>query len=137
MLGAWFIKIYQNTTFSHVLILDGDLVYQASHGSVNCVHIDVFLEKNKLITQFEVHDLDVDMIFIKKQLGKAYDYKQLFKFAIKYLTGIRLHSSNGNGKFVCSEFVGKALKLSWVTDYTSPKEIADYLIRSKELGYGG
>ena len=48
-IGAELIKFYQKTNYSHVLIIDGDLVYQASNGDVNCMHIDVFLENNNII----------------------------------------------------------------------------------------
>jgi len=34
---------------------------------------------------------------------------------------------NGDQKFICSEFVGKALKLDWVDDLTTPEEINNYL----------
>ena len=130
-LGAEAIKFYQKTKFSHVLIIKGDLVYQASHGYVNCVHIDVFLESNKLVDQFEIADEKVNMDFVYRQLGKKYSKLQLLEIAIKYLTGIKILINNGNQQFICSEFVGKALSLPWVTDFTSPSEIAIYLQQNK------
>lgn len=132
-IGAELIKWYQNTMFSHVLIIHGDLVYQASHGYVNCTHINNFLTENKLIHQYSVPDDDIDMDFIKKQLGKDYGTVQLvvisiftviqsiFKF-VKFK-----YKGNGNQKFICSEFVGKALKLDWVDDLTTPIQIEQYL----------
>ena len=126
-IGAELIKFYQGTEFSHVAIVRGNLVFQASHGHVNCMHIDTFLQDNKVIDKFKVADSAVDMDFVYHQLGKPYGYIQIFEIAIKYLTGIKILINNRNKQFICSEFVGKALHLEWVNDYTTPKEIAEYL----------
>lgn len=125
-IGAEFIKWYQGTEFSHVLIIDNDLVYQASHGLVNCTYIDNFLSENKIINFYEIDDLDVDMDFVKKQLGKKYGTLQLIWIPLNKIFKYK-YKSNGNQKFICSEFVGKALKLDWINDLTTPKEIDDYL----------
>lgn len=131
-IGAELIKFYQNTKFSHIAIIKDDLVFQASHGYVNCVHIDNFLIDNHIIDVFEVPDEIIDIDFVYKQLGKHYGYIQILEIAIKFLTGVKILINNGNSQFICSEFVGKALKLEWVNDYTSPYEIASYL---KSKGY--
>jgi hypothetical protein len=123
--GAELIKFCQGTTFSHVAIIHDDLVFQASHGYVNCTHIDNFLKDNKIIYKYDIVDSAVDMDFIKKQLGKKYSTWQLIQIAIKYLTSIKITSKND--KFICSEFVGKALRLDWVNDHSTPLEIDQYL----------
>jgi hypothetical protein len=128
-LGAELIKFYQKTKFSHVAIIKGDLVFQASHGSVNCTHINVFLKDNVVIDRFYVHNSKVDMNFVKLQLGKKYSFWQIIQIAIDYFTGIKITISNGNQKFICSEFVGKALRLPWVNEHTTPAQIADYLAK--------
>lgn len=126
-IGAALIKFYQKTEYSHVLIIDGDLVYQASHGFVNCMHIDVFLEHNNIIDVLEVDDSKVDLEFVKKQLGKKYGFIQLLNIATRFLFGIKLFKNDGNQKFICSELVGKALHLDWVNDQTDPKQVFEYL----------
>lgn len=126
-LGAAIIKWWQKTDFSHVLIIKDDIVYQASHGYVNATHIDVFLEENIIFNSYTVDESTVDFEFIKRQLGKHYGYKQLINIASRYLFGIRLFKRDGNSRFICSEFVGKALKLDWITDETTPLEIDTYL----------
>lgn len=132
-IGAELIKWYQGTTFSHVLIIDGDFVYQASQGYVNCMHIDNFLKHNKLIHQYNIPDNIVDMDFVKSQLGKEYGFYQLAVIVIlstlkSVFSFIRFrYRGNGDQKFICSEFVGKALKLDWVDDLTTPAEINNYL----------
>lgn len=125
--GAELIKLYQHTEFSHVAIVKDNLVFQASHGRVHCVHIDTFLAENFIIDHFEIEDSSVDLDFVYHQLGKPYSYTQILEIAFKYLTGIKILFNNRNNQFICSEFVGKALKLNWANDYTTPKEIAIYL----------
>ena len=124
-IGAALIKIYQHTEFSHVAIIKDKLVYQASHGFVNCTHIDNFLADNVIYDSFEVEESLVDMDFVYRQLGKKYSYLQILEIAIEYFTKIKIRIKND--RFICSEFVGKALRLPWVDDHTSPKEIAEYL----------
>lgn len=126
-IGAELIKFYQKTKFSHVAIVKGDLVFQASHGYVNCVHITNFLKENEVVDRFYISTESVDMNFVKLQLGKKYSFWQVIQIAIDYLTGIKITINNNNQKFICSEFVGKALHLDWVGEHTTPKEIADYL----------
>lgn len=126
-IGAELIKLYQNTEFSHVLIIKDDVVYQASHGFVNAVYIENFLDDNKIFSQYSIPDESVDMDFIKKQLGKPYSYKQIFNIATEFLFGIKFFGRNGNQQFICSELVGKALKLDWVDDNTTPAQINEYL----------
>jgi hypothetical protein len=128
-IGAELIKFYQKTAFSHVAIIKGDLVFQASHGSVNCTHISVFLQDNVIIDRFYVNNQKIDMDFVKLQLGKKYSIMQIAQIAIQYLTGIKITINNGNQKFICSEFVGKALRLPWVDEHTTPAQIVDYLAK--------
>lgn len=125
-LGAELIKWFQGTTFSHILIIKDDLVFQSSHGYVNCTHIDVFLEDNKLIHSYEVEDSKVDFDFVKRQLGKGYGYWQLVVIPFAKWFEFKWNKDK-NQHFICSEYVGKALMLDWVTDLTSPKDIDDYL----------
>lgn len=126
-IGAFLIEQYQHTNFSHVLIIKDDLVFQASHGYVNCTHIDNFIEENNIINFFEIPDQDVDMDFVKKQLGKKYGFLQLINISTRYLLGIQIFSNDNNQRFICSEYVGKALNLPWVNDSTTPIEIYNYL----------
>lgn len=125
-IGAELIKFYQNTEFSHVLIIDGELVYQASHGMVNCMHIDNFLKDNTIIYEYKICKKAVDMHFVRTQLGKKYSYTQILLLPIVKFFKIK-YKVNDNSQFICSEFVGKALKLDWVNDFTTPKEIDEYL----------
>lgn len=126
-IGAEIIKLYQKTDFSHILIIKDDLVFQASNGLVNCMYIDEFLLHNKITSVFEVSSESIDFEFVKKQLGKEYGTIQLINIATRILFDIRIFKKDDDQKFICSEFVGKALKLPWVDDFTTPSEIYDYL----------
>lgn len=130
-LGSFLIRYYQGwTEFSHVLILDDreELVYQASQGLVNVMYIDNFLEDNKIVHMYPVLNReDVDMVYIKKQLGKKYGFDQILSIALQFILGIRLRD-NGDQRLICSEFVGRALKLPNITDKTTPLEIHNYLL---------
>lgn len=124
---AILIQFYQKTTFSHILIIDKNLVFQASNGFVNCMHIDNFLSNNIIVDQYEIPDDSIDMEFVYSQLGKKYNFIQILQIVIKYLTGIRITFNSKNDRFICSEFVGKSLRLQWVNDFTTPIDIVKYL----------
>lgn len=126
-IGAEIIKWYQGTNYSHVALIDNDdLVYQASHGYVNVWNFDVFMESNDVISVYEIPDEAVDMDYIKSHLGRKYGFDQILRIAFYVLTRIKL-KSNGEKRFICSELIGKALRLSWVDDYTTPEQIDEYL----------
>lgn len=125
-IGAELIKLYQRTEFSHVAIIKDNLVFQASHGYVNCCHIDIFLQENNIVYVHEIEPSLIDMDFVYRQLGKKYSIIQVFAVPILRLVKATW-SGNGDEKFICSEFVGKALKLDWVGELTTPKEIDNYL----------
>lgn len=132
-IGSEIIKWYQGgTKFSHVLIIKERMVYQASHGFVNCVTLDFFLEENNIINSYSIDDSLIDFEFVLKSLGIKYGFFQLIKIAIKFLFKIKF-KSNGSKRFICSEFVGKALRLNWVDDYTDPKQINEYLTSLKSV----
>jgi hypothetical protein len=142
-IGAEVIKWYQGTKYSHVLIIIGDLVFQASHGYVNVWHIDNFLKENIIFDRITVKKELIDFDYMFSQLGKHYGFSQVIEIVIKFvfvakiklINSIRFNKifkDNGNEKLICSEYVGKVLRLSWVNDDTDPKEIIDYL-KSKTL----
>ena len=131
-IGSELIKWYQGgTKYSHVLLIDSqDMVFQASHGWVHCLHIDNFILENEIVDVFTVNDDFIDFEFAKRQVGKKYGFMQLVRIAVKFLTGIRL-IDNGNKRLICSEYIGKCLRLEWVNDYTDPKEIVEYLKKTR------
>lgn len=133
-IGSEVIKFYQKTNYSHVLIIVNDIVFQASHGRVNVFHITEFLSENKIVDSIEIDHSECDFEFMFKTLGRRYGFIQLYKIAAKYLllTKIKIiknfkYKDNGEKYLICSEYVGRFLKLPWVNDLTSPAEIITYL----------
>lgn len=140
-IGAELIKWYQGTDYSHVFILYGDFVFQSSHGMVNVCHIENFLKENRIIDKVKVEEEKVDTAFLTKELGKPYGYSQIEEIFLRYVFVIKLKiisksrfrkifKDNGNLKHICSEYIGKSLKLDWVNDDTTPKDIINYLKRN-------
>lgn len=133
-IGSELIKIYQNTNFSHVLICKDGLVYEASHGQVHSVPFEIWRVENKLVNIYIVQDEAVDMDYVIRMAEEntKYGFMQIIRIAIKYFLGLTINKNNGNSRLICSEYVGRALKLDWVTDYTSPADIDAYLRRLKK-----
>lgn len=138
-IGSEIIKAVQNTKFSHVLIIVNDLVFQASHGRVNVFHITEFLVENNIIDSIVIDHSECDFEYIFKSLGRKYGFGQLYKYALKYilLTKLKIikkfkYKDNGEKYVICSEHVGRFLKLPWVNDLTSPEEIISYLYTIKK-----
>lgn len=132
-IGAEIIKIYQNTKFSHVLVIKDGVVYQASRGEVHTVPFATWRLENTMIDIYLIPDIAIDMDYVKSQVGIKYGYLQLFRIGIKYFTGIVLKKNNGDSRLICSEYVGRALRIEWVNDYTSPMEINNYLKRFERV----
>jgi hypothetical protein len=128
-IGAELIKVYQNTNFSHCLIVKDGVVYESSHGDTHSMPFEIWRTKNKMINMYFLSDDKVDMEYVVEMVrdDKGYGFGQIFRIAVKYFFGFTIKRNNGNSRLICSEFVGKALRVEWVTDYTSPKEIDDYL----------
>jgi hypothetical protein len=112
--GAEFIKLWQGgTLYSHVYLrlystyTQNWLVYQASHGAVNCVHYDNFLQSNKIIAEFRrpVSDeaLQATVRLAQIYLGRPYGYIGLLRLgARKILPKV---VGDGTKSFHCSEFI--------------------------------
>jgi hypothetical protein len=129
LIGAELIKLYQRTDFSHTLIIKDGLVYEASHGDVHTMPFELWLAKNKIVNFYEVDDAKVDMVYVESMVKEdvKYGVDQIVRIAIKYFFGFTIKRNNGNSRLICSEYVGRALRLDWVNDYTSPKDIDTYL----------
>jgi hypothetical protein len=138
MIGSEIIKWFQGTSYSHVLIIINDMVFESSHTGVVTIPLEEFLQTNKIVNCIEIDKSKVDFEFLFYSLGKKYGYIQIFKIALKYLFMTKLKILKGIGikdqsakSLICSEYVGKALRLSWVNDYTDPEDIITYLLSIK------
>lgn len=112
-IGSLFIRAWQGfTPYSHVYLkfenrwLGVDVVYQASHGSVNCIEYNNFISNNFIVKEFELLvDDDVirnavrSCIFL---LQKPYGYLGLLKLVCKKLFKLN-YKGDGTRSLHCSE----------------------------------
>lgn len=112
-IGSYFIRAWQGfVPYSHVYLkfenkwLGVDVVYQASHGAVNCVEYNNFISSNIVIDEFMIDMSDDSIrqavrscIFL---LQKPYGYLGLFKLICKKLFKIEA-KGDGIKSLHCSE----------------------------------
>lgn len=114
-IGAEIIKLWMRTPYSHVFLLlhsnytGLDLVYQASHGSVNCLTLDNFKKDNRIVDQFSIlveeEQLKNCLVAAQQLLGRPYGYLGLIRLALSKL-GIPM-VGDGLSTLHCSEFIGR------------------------------
>lgn len=129
-IGAKLIQLWMGgTPYSHAYIklyssyTGLNLVYQASHGHVNCIEYINFCESNKVIAEFEL-DVEAEnirstVIRLQQLLQKPYGVIGLAKLVFCKLLGMR-KIGDGESTFHCSELVAriepKILELSTQKD---------------------
>lgn len=109
------IKIIEGSQYSHVYIRKqskyGEYVYQASGLQVNFMNIDIFLEENVIVEEyeFELDDNKKEKIlsFFIKYAGAKYATASLFKLLVM-IAGQRIgldikFQGDGSKTFICSE----------------------------------
>ncbi len=128
-IGSYLIMVYQKTNFSHVLIVKEGVVYEASHGDTHSIPFELWKINNEVVNLYLIPDSKVDLDYVEAMVTEdiSYGFMQIIRIAIKYFFGLTINKNNGNARLICSEYIGRALRLDWVNDYTSPKEIDDYL----------
>lgn len=112
-LGSEAIKLWMNTPYSHVYLRVYSqytkqwLVYQASHGMVNCLTYDNFRANNVVVREFALNiEPEKQRFCIRRAqqlLGKPYGYLGLAKLVLREF-GLPL-PGDGDKSFHCSEFI--------------------------------
>lgn len=146
-IGSSIIREVEKRDFSHAYIKYIDpltgitMVAQASHGSVNIVNYDIFLQQNIVVEEYEItctlEQYKEILIFICKNAGKPYSTFQLVLIGIKKIFGIELNIRNKDAKYICSEWAATICKIAGVPvpeelDYQTPSDLNTLL---KNLGY--
>ena len=138
-IGSSIIMWYQNTNYSHVLVIVNDMVFEASHGMAHIDMMEKFLKENVIVNRIEIPKEKCDFEYLFSTLGNAYGYSQIIEIASRYIFLLKLklirkfkYKDNGSSQVICSEYVGKVLRLDWVDDLTSPEEIVSYLLTIKK-----
>lgn len=127
------IKWYQGTEYSHVLIIREWQVYQSNYKGAHKEPVVSFLKENRVVWQMEIDENLVDWDYVEECVSKniPYGYTQIFAIIVRILFGIIIREGS-SARLICSEFVGKALRMKWVNDFTQPEEIVKALTaRSK------
>lgn len=136
-IGSWAIKTWMNTPYSHVYLrvyskyTEQDLVYQASHGMVNCMSFEVFRQNNVIVSEFykEISPENLRNCVKKAQqlLGKPYGYLAVLRIALKEL-GLDI-TGDGTKTYVCSEFIARLFPEFFKedADFIQPKTLFEAL----------
>lgn len=148
------ISLVEKTHFSHTYIrfhdiMGKDMVFQASDLKVNLQSYVNFDIKNDTVAEFDFdvsEDMGMNMLLSAfDKLGMNYAFSQLLGFSlVKFLAkfGIKIQNPfhDGRSNYVCSELVGEFLSTYFNAkfddlDTLSPKDVYDYLVKSKEVSY--
>jgi len=139
-IGSLFIRAWQGfTQYSHVYLkfenrwLGVDVVYQASHGNVNCIEYNNFINDNIIVKEFVLDASDDKIrqavrscIFL---LQKPYGYFGLLKLVLKKAFNF---SAKGDGtrSLHCSELaciICPDLMVDKDPDFVEPIDLYKYL----------
>jgi hypothetical protein len=142
---SWLIRKFEGSEFSHIYIkmnpspkssLNFSKVFQASHGDVNAMTFDNFLEGNKIIHEYAIEVSDEKYFevatWLWKQLGKPYGFTQLLAIGL----GIKTRS-NKDSRYICSELAGMVLRdylgynINDTLDFIGLNDIKDILEKNK------
>lgn len=119
-----------------------ELIAQASHGFVNMVSKDIFLEQNIIVKEYAVDCTEEQyltlLIFVHNNLGKPYSKLQLILIAIKKLVHIEVNYHDQGASYICSEFVTKVCSFTNVPtpldlDYVDPSDL-DKILQDANIG---
>jgi len=129
-LFSWLIRKYQGKSYSHTFLVakvpgvDRQVVFHATHIGVNCISYEAFHNHAEVVTEVNIPDDNLidALTYCIDKLGSPYSFYALIAIALK------LKLNGGEKKFICSELVGRALKLD-IKDYdrVTPEEIETIL----------
>lgn len=147
-IGAEIIKLWQGgTSYSHAFIkiyssyTDLTLIYQASHGYVNCLEVSRFFKENKIVAEFQIQVPDQNLRDTIREaqllLQAPYGYKGLIILGVSRILETTLKkckkyqwcatlldkvSTWGDGlqTFHCSELVARLVPE--IIQYTQEKD---------------
>lgn len=118
--GSTIIAATEKRNYSHVYIRYTDpttgieIVAQASHGYVNQVAYDIFIQDNIVVEEYDLETTPEQTLeiltFILKNLGKPYSKLQLLFITVKKLFHVTINIRNNDSAFICSELGAKVCK---------------------------
>lgn len=144
-IGSKVIEITEERPYSHAYVeytdyfTEQQMIAQASHGMVNQISLERFLERNNIVKEYE---FDIDhaqflllMKTIESNLGVPYSKLELVWIAIKKLFHVEVNIHDHDDSFICSEFVARILQILDIlstqnVDFLTPSDLDD-LIQQK------
>lgn len=156
-IGSWLISEVEKRQYSHAFIryscpITGEpMAFQASHGLVNEMHLDIFLQKNKIIKEYSLQ-IDFNKFlefykFVKTNMGKEYSVFQLISIGIKKIFAFSRYPKyiysliqNGTSEYICSEIAAcvcmlvndtlRAALIDTQIDEITPSDLESILIEN-------
>jgi hypothetical protein len=137
-IGSTAIQIAEKRDYSHAYITyfseekQCHMVAQASHGFVNEVPLEHFIQSNIVIKEYELAITDAQfklaLTFIGSKLGSIYSKMQIFLIAIKKLLKFEIKKYNADKYFICSEFAAIVCRILGIKvpdnlDYVTPSDL--------------
>jgi hypothetical protein len=146
--GSKLIRWWIGAEYSHVYAVwhlsdqEREIVYQASHGSVNMISHPNFVKNNDVVKEFEL-ELSCKQFkkFSQKCIdlaGEPYSKLQLLQIFLSDVSGGRLQFKDQRG-YICSELMAEMLedffgaKFEKPRHMITPRDIVDYLVNNKSL----
>lgn len=142
MLFGKLIEAIEKRPFSHSLVIYKDsltgmeMVFQASHGRVNCCSLDRFLQDNVIKVKYNI--LISDELHLKfskfknSMLGAKYSWAEIFFIAIKKLIHLESPFKDGLDTVICSELAAYVCQMLGIEmpknlDSITPSELNSIL----------
>jgi len=150
---SWAIMKGYGTPYAHVYIkiysskYDRQLIYQASHMTVNFMSPSIFMEENIIVDEFDLEIENANYIkmmqFAIDNVGKPYGVKEAFGLAIVRIADllgkkIKNPFRDGGKTYVCCELGGHiaanyaSVGISTDFDDLNPKELYEILRNLKK-----
>ncbi len=144
MIGSKIIEDVEKRPFSHVYVkvtdLDGiPMVYQASHGMVNCVTYQGFKTANTVVKEYTLQctpkQYQDTIIFLKENLGVPYSQSQIVMIGIKKVFHVEMNLHNGINEEICSELGARVCQILGINvgndlDFTTPSDLDKILTKN-------
>lgn len=130
-IGSTIIMLTEKRAYSHCYVRFGSKIFQASHGKVNLIDYDQFVQANIIAEEWEF-DCESELYLkvlrhCNQSLGTPYGYVQLLCIAVKKLFHFALPVNNKESQEICSEFAARCAQMLGVEgptnlDYCTPSD---------------
>ena len=143
---SWLIRAVYRTNYSHVYVAwyskkhDIDMIYEASFSGVRFIAGQNFYKNAETVKSYCVfmseNRFNSMMRFCMRHAGTKYGTLEAIGMGIADIFGLKKNPfAKGKKRMVCSELIGRILKIDADEDMLSPRDIQKYLDEAKGV-YG-